>query len=66
MISRLGEQLAQSIPSTPFEIAREASILGPAIKQFIDKGIPFEAKEYKEIKARRRDEEKARKPFTGF
>ena len=66
MISHLGEQLAASIPSTPFEIAREASILGPAIKQFIDKGVPFEAKEFKEIKARRKEEEKDRQIFTGF
>jgi hypothetical protein len=66
MITELGKQLFASIPSTPFDIAREAAILGPALRQFIDQGIPFEKKEFKEIQTRRRDEEKDRKLFVGF
>jgi len=65
MISELGKQLFASIPSTPFEIARAGAILGPAIRQFIDQGTPFEVKEFKDVQKRRRDEEKDRAIFTG-
>ena len=66
MITELGKQLVQSIPTTPFEIARAGAILGPALRQFIDQGIPFEVKEFKEIKQRRKEEEQDRKLFTGI
>lgn len=66
MITEMGKQLMASIPSTPFEIARMGAILGPAIRQFVDKGIPFEKTEFQETKKRRREEEQERKLFTGL
>ena len=66
MITQLGTQLAQSIPRVPFDIAREAAILGPALRQFIDRGVPFEVKEFKELQKVRREEEKERQIFTGL
>ena len=66
MISEMGKQLMASIPTTPFEIARAGAILGPAIQQFINKGVPFERKEFEEIKIRRKDDEKERKIFLGL
>lgn len=66
MLTELGKQVMASIPTVPFEIARAGAILGPALRQFIDRGVPFEKTEFKEIQTRRRQEEKDRKIFLGF
>lgn len=66
MITELGKQLVASIPTVPFEIARAGAILGPALRQFIDQGVPFEKKEFQVIQKRRKEEEKERGLFTGL